>query len=594
MKTKKYDIFISYRREGGLEMADSIYQRLQNAGYSVFLDLEQLASGKFNEQLLSVIESCQDFILVLPENALDRCTQEDDWVRREVEYAIKQNKNIIPVMLRGFVWPHKDELPQTLSELPNYEGISATDHKVFPENMERLKSKLLHSKPGILWHKYKTHLLVSTLVLFVILGSIFAWWWKGEKEYELFCNEYSMKMMLEFQNVHHNVIEAQYALEAWNDFRENRFSEDINTQRKNLTQSLNSYRKKLLKPNNLVLNESEKQMFRKHGVEIEKIEGSYLMGELIYNDVIEFFDIIEYLSNEKDITGIFNETVNNQFEIIKLELEGAYCGLLSNYTDMPNSVYKKLMTSKEVLLLVGHIPMQLSRAEYEAQMDLIINKTDFYAHKMGEDLYDMKMKVAQREQTLANIDMSNQQKLEKLYEGYLEECVIDETENQWEQWGKIQKCGLWLQPLIDFYVDFKKDGLEYNSYLTPEYICYYMQSLLDKYLLLHPESEKYVNATKVFIQDVVELQREYNGVLIFAFADNVLHPDLQIGDIIVEYGGAIVENYDELNRLYINNRNAKVKFLRLEGDKLVEKELPMLVNVDVIGFLDLKTKLSKE
>ena len=121
-----------------------------------------------------------------------------------------------------------------------------------------------------------------------------------------------------------------------------------------------------------------------------------------------------------------------------------------------------------------------------------------------------------------------------------------------------------------------------------------MQFLLDKYLLLHPESEKYVKATKVFIQDVGKLKREYNGVLIFAFADNVLHPNLKIGDIIVEYGGSIVENYDELNRLYKDNRIAKVKFLRLEGDKLVEKELSSLVNVDAIGFLDLKTKLSKE
>ena len=67
-KTKQYDIFISYRREGGMEMADAIYQRLQNAGYSVFLDLEQLKSGKFNEQLLSVIDGCTDFIVVLPPN----------------------------------------------------------------------------------------------------------------------------------------------------------------------------------------------------------------------------------------------------------------------------------------------------------------------------------------------------------------------------------------------------------------------------------------------------------------------------------------------------------------------------------------------
>ena len=56
----KFDIFISYRREGGLELADSIYQRLINAGYSAFLDLEQLNSGKFNTKLIEVIEQCQE------------------------------------------------------------------------------------------------------------------------------------------------------------------------------------------------------------------------------------------------------------------------------------------------------------------------------------------------------------------------------------------------------------------------------------------------------------------------------------------------------------------------------------------------------
>ncbi|MBR3765583.1 MAG: toll/interleukin-1 receptor domain-containing protein, partial [Muribaculaceae bacterium] len=91
---QKYDIFISYRRDGGLELADSIYQRLINAGYSVFIDLEQLNSGRFNEKLLTVIENCTDFILVLPPNALDRCSDADDWVRLEIEHAKKHNKNI--------------------------------------------------------------------------------------------------------------------------------------------------------------------------------------------------------------------------------------------------------------------------------------------------------------------------------------------------------------------------------------------------------------------------------------------------------------------------------------------------------------------
>ena len=49
----------------------------------MFFDVDTLTGGKFNEQLLEVIKNCKDFILVLPEDALERCKQKDDWIRRE-------------------------------------------------------------------------------------------------------------------------------------------------------------------------------------------------------------------------------------------------------------------------------------------------------------------------------------------------------------------------------------------------------------------------------------------------------------------------------------------------------------------------------
>ena len=69
----KYDIFISYRRDGGEFLGKSLYDKLTDAGYRVFFDVESLRSGKFNTQLYQVIAECQDFILLLPKGALDRC-----------------------------------------------------------------------------------------------------------------------------------------------------------------------------------------------------------------------------------------------------------------------------------------------------------------------------------------------------------------------------------------------------------------------------------------------------------------------------------------------------------------------------------------
>ena len=57
---KKEDIFISYRRKGGEWFAYVIYLKLTDLGYSCFFDKESLR---------------QDFILILPPHALDRCVE---------------------------------------------------------------------------------------------------------------------------------------------------------------------------------------------------------------------------------------------------------------------------------------------------------------------------------------------------------------------------------------------------------------------------------------------------------------------------------------------------------------------------------------
>lgn len=79
------DIFISYRRNGGEVLAQLINENLIKKKYSVFYDIESLSSELFDERLFAEIESCTDFILILPEGALDRSIEdEDDWVRKKI------------------------------------------------------------------------------------------------------------------------------------------------------------------------------------------------------------------------------------------------------------------------------------------------------------------------------------------------------------------------------------------------------------------------------------------------------------------------------------------------------------------------------
>lgn len=85
--------------------------------------MDSLRFGKLNEEIFRVIDSCTDIVVVLPQNGLDRCKNDGDWVRKEIAYSIKSNKNIIPVMMRNFEFP--PELPQDINDLRHFNGISA-------------------------------------------------------------------------------------------------------------------------------------------------------------------------------------------------------------------------------------------------------------------------------------------------------------------------------------------------------------------------------------------------------------------------------------------------------------------------------------
>lgn len=130
-----YDVFLSYRRDGGWQLASLVSTKLRDKNYSVFLDIESMRVGKFNEQLYEKIEQCKVFLLVLPPQALDRCVNEGDWVRNEISKALELKKPIIPIMMPGFIFP--DNLPDDIKDVSNYHGLRASD-ELFDMQIEKL------------------------------------------------------------------------------------------------------------------------------------------------------------------------------------------------------------------------------------------------------------------------------------------------------------------------------------------------------------------------------------------------------------------------------------------------------------------------
>ncbi len=93
----KYDIFMSYRRDGGAQYARILQLMLHQRGYKVFLDYDELTDGVFGENIKKAIKEAPVFMLVLSEKSMLRCVNEDDWLRQEILLAIKEGKHLVPI-----------------------------------------------------------------------------------------------------------------------------------------------------------------------------------------------------------------------------------------------------------------------------------------------------------------------------------------------------------------------------------------------------------------------------------------------------------------------------------------------------------------
>lgn len=166
---KKYDIFISYRREGGYDTAKHLYDLLTRDGYRVSFDIDTLGDGDFDKQLYERIEQCRDFILIVDQHAFDKCIdgnvpKDEDWLRCELSYALENGKNIIPVFLSG-VKGFPDNLPNDIAGIVKKQGPEFNRY-YFNDFYRGLKKRFLH-KPMSLYGKRILFITVMAAVLCV-------------------------------------------------------------------------------------------------------------------------------------------------------------------------------------------------------------------------------------------------------------------------------------------------------------------------------------------------------------------------------------------------------------------------------------------
>jgi class 3 adenylate cyclase len=139
-KDDQFDVFVSYRREGGSGAARAIQQGLGH-DYRVFLDVDRLRGGLFDTALLRTIEATPNFLVVLSPGALDRCNQADDWLRQEIRQALRTGRAIIPVALEGFTFPPAPSLPEDIREVLRHDAVEYS-HRYFDAMLAKVRERL--------------------------------------------------------------------------------------------------------------------------------------------------------------------------------------------------------------------------------------------------------------------------------------------------------------------------------------------------------------------------------------------------------------------------------------------------------------------
>ena len=142
-------IFISYRRSDSISEAGRIYDRLVShfGRDHIFKDVDSIPFGvDFAEHLDQMVSQCQVVLVIIgktwmtvtDENGDRRLDNPDDFVRIEVESALRRDIPVIPVLLEGVSVPSRSQLPESLQPLARRNGAEVGHDPRFHADMTRL------------------------------------------------------------------------------------------------------------------------------------------------------------------------------------------------------------------------------------------------------------------------------------------------------------------------------------------------------------------------------------------------------------------------------------------------------------------------
>jgi isoamylase len=146
-------IFISYRREEtAAYVATWLYDRLSDrfGKGQVFKDIDDIRLGEdFVARITDAVGSCRVLLALIGDRWLTvadkegrrRLDRSEDWVRLEIETALRRNISVIPILVGAARMPRADELPANLAGLVRRQALELSPIH-FNSDVDRLLKDL--------------------------------------------------------------------------------------------------------------------------------------------------------------------------------------------------------------------------------------------------------------------------------------------------------------------------------------------------------------------------------------------------------------------------------------------------------------------
>jgi len=133
--------FVSYRRDDSRDWANLVTDTLQRqfGRAAVFIDTDNIRIGQeWTKKIEQALEYATVVIPIVgpkwlflqnPDDGRRRLDSPNDWVRREIEDALTNDKEIIPVLVSGAQAPTPGQLPDSIKKLSSLQFLRISDKR---------------------------------------------------------------------------------------------------------------------------------------------------------------------------------------------------------------------------------------------------------------------------------------------------------------------------------------------------------------------------------------------------------------------------------------------------------------------------------